>query len=202
MERKNGAQTITIAVLAVAILVMAVGFAGYNAQLKISGATTLSAAKWDVHFVSDAAKTGHFDVTSNNTITGVTPTVSGTNVSYTVTLPNPGDVYEFTIDVVNEGTFDAKLDSIVIAPTITAVEDKNLDYTVWYNGTEYKADATHGTYTVTGVTLPKKSGEEPGRATVKVRTEYQKVTNEADLLSEDMEKTMSVTLNYSSVDAA
>lgn len=200
MERKNGAQTITIAVLAVAILVMAVGFAGYNANLEISGATTLSAAKWDVHFVSDAAKTGYFAVTSNNTITGVTPTVSGTNVSYTVTLPNPGDVFEFTIDVVNEGTFDAKLDSIVIAPTITADEDKNLDYTVWYNGAEYKADATHGTYTVTGVTLPKKEGSDPGRATVKVRTEYQRVSNASDLLSADMEKTMSVTLNYSSVD--
>lgn len=201
MERKNGAQTITIAVLAVAILVMAVGFAGYGANLNISGATTLSAAKWDVHFVSDAAKTGYFAVTSNNTITGVTPTVSGTNVSYTVTLPNPGDVFEFTIDVVNEGTFDAKLDSIVIAPTITADEDKNLDYTVWYNGSEYKADATHGTYTITGVTLPKKEGSDPGRATVKVRTEYQRVSNASDLLSADMEKTMSVTLNYSSVDA-
>lgn len=202
MERKNGAQTITIAVLAVAILVMAVGFAGYNAQLKISGDTTLSAAKWDVHFVTGDTDTGHFAVTSNNTITGVTHSVTGTNVTYDVTLPNPGDVYEFTIDVINEGTFNAKLDSIVIAPTITADEDKNLDYTVWYNGTEYKADATHGTYTITGVTLPKKEGSNPGRATVKVRTEYEKVASEDDLLSADMKKTMSVTLNYSSVDAA
>ena len=54
MERQKHTQTVVIAVLAVAILMMTIGFAAtaYTQTLNIGGTdnTTVKAAKWSVHF--------------------------------------------------------------------------------------------------------------------------------------------------------
>lgn len=190
MRQERGIQTTVIAVLAVAILVMSVGFAAYSQNLNINGTATFTAAKWSVHF-----DTASYAETANSTAHPATaPSPTTTDMTYTVTLPKPGEKYEFTIDVVNEGTMDAALKSITITPSPSPVP-AYVSHTVNYNGTDYTAtDAS-----ITGVTLPKQTGSTPGRHTVKVTVEYLEPADASALPQTDQTVTFNVTLGYESV---
>ena len=190
MRQERGTQTTVIAVLAIAILVMSVGFAAYSQNLNINGTATFSAAKWSVHFdtssyAETAASTAH---------PTTTPTPSSTDLAYTVTLAKPGDKYEFTINVVNEGTMDADLKSITITPSPSPVP-VYVSHKVNVAGTDY----TTTNSSITGVTLAKQTGNTPGTQTVKVTVEYLEPANASDLpQNADQTVTFFVTLGYQS----
>ena len=98
MERKKNGQIIAIVALAVAIVVMSVGFATYASTLNINGTTTVKANKWSVHFDDST-----YDETTGS-VAATTHTITDTTASYTVTLTKPGDFYEFSVNVINDGT--------------------------------------------------------------------------------------------------
>ena len=83
MNKEKGLQTLIIAVLAIAILIMSVGFAAYSQTLNINGTATVKSANWKVHFVDTtyAESTGSVQATSK--------TITDTDVTYTVTLTKP-----------------------------------------------------------------------------------------------------------------
>lgn len=111
MERSNKFQNILIICLLVAVVAMSVGFATYTTVLNITGTATFSAAKWDIHFENYTAGTG----SQTNTGTGLNATSD--TLTFAVAL-DPGEFYDFTIDAVNDGTFDAKLQSVTISPSL------------------------------------------------------------------------------------
>ncbi len=129
MRQEKGLQNIIIVVLSVAVLAMSVGFAVYAQQLNVNGTATFSAAKWDVHF-----DTSTFSETS--VIKASSKTVGNTAITYSVTLPSPGDEYSFTVNAKNFGTIDAALEGITLSG-LTAAQQKYISYTVNYNGTDY-----------------------------------------------------------------
>jgi hypothetical protein len=188
MEKNKSTQTIIIAVLAIAVLAMSVGFAAsaYTQNLNINASTVnVKAAKWNVHFddTSYAETTGSVAATSH--------TLTGTTMVYEVTLTKPGDFYEFTVNVKNEGTFDANLTSLTMS-SLTAEQAKYLTYTITYNnGTTYSASNT----AITGNTLANTTGVAP----VKVRVTYVTPTDSANLPTADQTVTLSATLTYTQV---
>ena len=189
MEKQKHAQTAIIGVLAVAILVMAVGFALYNQNLDINGTATLTAAKWSVHFV----KTGTDSYTQTGGVTPTTaPTVNATGTTletYNVTLAKPGDYYEFTTTVINDGTIDAKLTGVTLT-NLSAEQAKHITYTLTYGATEYAA--TNASIS-NGPVLAKNGGTE----TVKVKIQYKVPASETDLLAENMGPVnLTATLSY------
>ena len=105
MQKKKFVQNVTIIVLAVAIIIMSVGYATYYTPLNIEGTTTIEKASWDIHFDNPTK-------TANTTVDEAKITApslaTGTSLSFGVSMPL-GTVYEFTVDVENDGTFDAKL---------------------------------------------------------------------------------------------
>ena len=117
------------------ILVMLIGvvYAALRTGLNINGTTHLQNTRWDVHFEN-------YQATTNSTVTPSTApsTPSGekpTTVSYEVTLTNPGDTYEFTLDVVNSGTIDVMIESFSSKLNNTEINNDlpaYLDYTVTY----------------------------------------------------------------------
>ena len=128
MRQEKGLQNIIIVVLSVAVLAMSVGFAVYAQQLNVNGTATFTAAKWDVHFNTNSfAETSTINATSKN--------VGNTAITYSVTLPNPGSEYTFTVDVKNYGTIDAALEAITLSG-LTEAQKKYISYTVNYNGTD------------------------------------------------------------------
>jgi len=116
MRKEGRIQNFIIALFGIAIVAMSIGFAAYATTLTIGGGSSGSGSAvtikkaWDVHYdntVTEAtAETAA--VAANGSITNITTT----NVTFTATLNQPGDYYQFTLPVKNDGTMTAYLDSI------------------------------------------------------------------------------------------
>lgn len=102
------------------------GYAALNSALMINGTSNIRDNTWDVHFENIQVLTG--------AVTANAPTIDNTNTSITFSaaLELPGDYYGFTVDIVNAGTLDAMVDSIVKTPELTTEQKKYLDYVIEY----------------------------------------------------------------------
>ena len=102
-----------------------VGYAYLTTNLSIDGISNLKGSKWDVHF-------DNINVTEGSVETEDPVISDDTTVSFNATLENPGDFYEFNIDVVNEGTLDARISSVEVLPVLTEEEKEYFNYEVDY----------------------------------------------------------------------
>ena len=178
-EKTRKQKNLLIAGLLAIVLVMAIGYAAFATQLNINGTATVKSANWKVHFVDTtyAESTGSVQATSK--------TITDTDVTYTVTLTKPGDFYEFSINVENAGTIDAKLQSITMS-ALTAAQAKYLTYKLTYDGTDYTA-------TTTGLSNALNAS---ASKTVKVRLDYVQPESSEDLPASDATVTLTASLDY------
>ena len=189
MRQERSSQNLVLVLLAVAVLAMSVGFATYSQNLSINGTATFKKASWDVHFDSTT-----FAEDANNSVAispapthSFSPASKPTQLDYTVTLEKPGDVYQFTVDVINEGTIDAKLTQISLTNDQSSAA--YISHSVTYDGVTY-TDATNAN-------INKVLAGNNGTETVTVRVEYVLPANEADLpTAADVTAHLGVTLNY------
>lgn len=181
MEKQKNTQMFVIAILAVAVLTMSVGFAVFTQTLDINGNVTVASSKWSIAFDTSSY------VESDGSVAVSNKTLDGTSMTYNVTLTKPGDFYEFTVNVKNTGTFDANLTGISMS-ALTTEQAKYLTYEITYNGTKYTANATG-----LSVALAKTEGV----ATVKVRVQYIQPENSADLPSTPVTVPLTASLTYS-----
>ena len=127
MKKRNNIQLI----LLILVIALGIGYAYINSDLNINGTATINNASWDVHWANVQV--------ANGSVSASTPTIAnGTTVNYSVTLNNPGDYYEFTVDAVNAGTIDAMIDTMnskLNGVTITTLPDY-LNYTITYSDGE------------------------------------------------------------------
>ena len=105
--RENRKKTIRTLLL-IFILFLGLGFAALAANLKINGTLNVSRTAWDVHFENVAITEG--SVTANPA--PVSDNTTTTEMTYTINFTKPGDYFEFTTDIVNEGTIDAMVDVV------------------------------------------------------------------------------------------
>ena len=96
--------------LVVLICSLGIGFSFLRTELKINGTATVNNARWDIHFVNIVINPDSVELSTGDS--AATISSSTTEVTYAVTLKNPGDFYEFTVDAVNAGTIDAMIDTI------------------------------------------------------------------------------------------
>ena len=104
---KKKKKTLTIYVLGALVVMLGIAYAILNSDLNIAGDAAIKSANWDVHFDNVVVNEGSVDAE--------TPEIKNSEknlVEYNVTLNNPGDYFEFTVDVVNDGTIDAMLSDI------------------------------------------------------------------------------------------
>ena len=95
-------------ILVILLLMVSVVYAALSSTLNINGTSKIAATSWDIHFENVQA-------TSNSTVTpSVAPSALPENkvvsLTYDVQLADPGDVYEFSVDVVNGGTIDGMIE--------------------------------------------------------------------------------------------
>lgn len=126
---KKGNSKRNFAIVAVLALIcgMTIMYAALSTSLNISGTANISTVGWDVHFSNVKVTSGSVTATTAANISSAT-----TAVNYGVTLNNPGDFYEFTVDVVNAGTLNAKLSNITLGG-LTDAADVYTNYTVTYS---------------------------------------------------------------------
>ena len=171
MKRKNKKHKELYFILFL-VLFISVGFAYLSAQLDIIGNATVKTQSWDVHFetITESTATVSSGTSSDMGAASIT-TGDTTEVTFTSSLPLPGDFYEFTVNVVNGGSINAML-SEATNTTLTTDQQKYLDYTVTYaDGSAIAVnDAIHAGKSVT----------------LKIRVEYKKNISASDLPGEDV----------------
>ena len=111
MEKERRTKALVIVVLLIVIAGLTVAFAALSTTLNINGTAYLDAAKWGIKFenLSSPTKIGSATTTGTAKIEETKAAeITGINVS----LSTPGDKVTYTVDLVNEGTINAKIDNI------------------------------------------------------------------------------------------
>lgn len=155
------------------IVGIGIGFAALQTNLVITGETKINKVEWNVHF-DNAKKTDNANVDGTVELDD-----DKTTATYSATLEEPGDTYEFTVDVVNEGSIDAILKSIEGELELTDDESKYFVYEITGIPAENTVLAkTNGKYTIT------------------VKLQYNPDVEAEDLPTELKTISKTVTLNY------
>ena len=179
MKKENSRTNYIVIALLVLVIGISIGYAALSATLNINGSSTIGKASWDVHFANIIETAGGVTATRPAAITaGQT-----TEVTYEVTLPTPGTFYEFTVDVVNAGSLDAKLSADAAVEGVSPAQAVYTKYSVVWSDT--------GVAPRTGDVIG--AGE---RKTAKVRVEYNKDVTAAQLPTTNQVLTLTASMNF------
>ena len=128
MEKERRTKALVIVVLLIVVAGLTIAFAALSSSLNIKGTAYLDAAKWGIKFenLSEAYTVGTATTTGTPKIEeSKSAEITGINVS----LSTPGDQVVYDVDLVNEGTINAKIDKIEKA-TLTEEQQKYLTFKV------------------------------------------------------------------------
>ena len=128
MEKERRIKALAIVVLVIAVLGLTIAFAALSQTLTINGSAKLDASKWGLKFdnlvLSSASNSDNIEGTAN------IKTDDNTVIeNMKVRLTTPGDKVVYTVDLVNEGTINAKIDKI-IKTALTEEQSKYLSFKV------------------------------------------------------------------------
>lgn len=130
-KKKKGNHNVLVA-LVILLLGISIGYAALTTTLVINGESTIKKVVWNMHFANARTENGSVSIdTANGEKAAYIPNADETKVEYKISLQNPGEYYEFTVDVVNDGTLNAKISS---NPTLYGTDGYNqyVEYTtVW-----------------------------------------------------------------------
>ena len=105
---------------------LTLGYSLLSTTLQIEGVGKIAKAAWNVHF-------DNIETTAESIKPTEEPIISNdTKITFNLDLNEHGEFYEFTADIVNEGTMDAKINSLNILPVLTDEQKKYFKYTVTY----------------------------------------------------------------------
>ena len=120
-------------ILLLLVVGLSVGYALLQTTLTINGTSKIKGNTWDIHFVNLQVTEGSVSIGTGDVAASIQS--STTDITYTVTLNEPGDFYEFTVDAVNAGTIDGMVESVTSklnnAPITTL--PAYLNYSVTYS---------------------------------------------------------------------
>ena len=167
--------------LLVVLIGISIGYAAMNKALNITGNSKVEKNTWNVYLDNPLVTNG-----SVNEDLPVVDSVTKTTVDFSATLNLPGDFYEFTVDVKNEGTIDAMIESIENTLNLTDEQKKYINYTISYQcDKELKS---------------KQVIKSDDFVRIKIRVEYRTDIIETDLPDTYQNLDLSFTLNYVQAD--
>lgn len=126
MEKERRIKALGIVALIVVVLGLTIAFAALSQTLTINGSAYLDAAKWGIKFqnLTEPEKVGDANTTGT---AAIEEDVSINNIN--VSLSTPGDSVTYGVELVNEGTINAKIEKID-KPELTNEQQRYLDFTV------------------------------------------------------------------------
>lgn len=129
---KKKKRTILIVTTAIIVCLMSIGLAAtaYTETLNMSGNVTVKAVKWNVHFNQTSYRETSGSANINDTLV-----VNSNLWGFQVTLANQGDFYEATMNIVNDGDFNAILSSITIDGFNDYEDFDYVSYSITYDRT-------------------------------------------------------------------
>ena len=181
MRRKRKNKYLVL--LFLLVLTLGIGYAFLNQDLTINGTGKVTANNWSIYFDNLVPNQNNVALSTGDSAAVINPTTL-TDVTYTITLQKPGDFYEFTVDVVNDGSLDAMVSTVSnklggVEIDTTHPLPNYLNYSVTYSD---------------GVSIaPNHLLEAGDTETYKVRLEYK-----TDITANDLPTTnQSLTINFS-----
>ena len=163
-------------------LFISIGFAYLSTNLNINGTSMFKSSSWNIYFDNIEVDSSSVELQSGD----IAPTISNDKltVSYKVTCNKPGEYYKFNIDVVNDGSLNAKIDSISI-PEIPEGYENNIEFSLKY---------------LDGTTVEEGNVLLAGEKTTYVITTKNRDDISADqLISEAITLPMEVAINYTQI---
>ena len=180
MKKSKNKKKSLLLILLLLVVGISIGYAALATTLNINGNTIIEKASWDIHFENLVKNTGSETATTEASIDG-----TKTLIEYTVTLPKPGDYYEFTVDIVNNGTIDAMI-SEVLKEGLTTDQEKYIEYTAEYSG---------------GVELQEKDFLKAGeKDNIRVKVKYRDDISAAELPTEETTLNLKFQVTYIQAD--
>ena len=174
--RKN--RNMYVLIIFVVALLFGIGYAVLNSDLNIAGSTKIKDNIWDVHFENINVTTGSVSPASPSDA----PTIqNGTNVTYTITLDQPGDFFEFTVDTKNSGTINALISSVANSG-LTTEQKKYIDYSATYDSSASIAE-----------NQKLNAGK---REVIRVKVGFKKDIDASDLPATDKVLNLTFSINY------
>ena len=166
---------LVLTIMIVSVFTLSIAYAAMSTALEIHGNSEVVASSWDIHLENVQVKSG--SVATN------APVISGNStLAFDVELNMPGEFYEFTVDVVNEGSIDAMIDSVLKTPELTSEQAKYIKYEITYEN---------------GESISTKQTLKKGTSTpIKVRVEYRKDLVVSDLPNTSTELSLKLKLVY------
>ncbi len=158
-----------IVLLVVLLCTLGLGYALLQTTLTINGTSKIKGNTWDIHFANLQVTEGSVAIGTGDVAAAIQ--ASTTDITYTVTLNEPGDFYEFTVDAVNAGTIDGMVETVTSKLNNTPITTlpAYLDYSVSYSD---------------GVAISPNQYLKAGKTeTYKVRIEFKKDISSSDLPS-------------------
>ena len=169
-----------LSIVMVLVFTLTVVYAALSTTLNINGNAEVSAANWDIYF-------DNVQLNSRSATTSVPTITDSKTATFSTTLSEPSDFYEFTIDVVNNGSIDAMIDSVTKIPELTDTQKKYLNYIVEYQNGE----------AITTKQLISKNSY----VRLNVKVEFRKDLTASDLPTASETLDLSFTVNYVQADS-
>ena len=137
MEKERRTKALVIVVLLIVVAGLTVAFAALSTTLNINGTAYLDAAKWGIRFENLSSPTRVGKATTTGTAK-IEETKAAEITDMNVSLSIPGDKIVYTVDLVNKGTINAKIDNIE-KTVLTSEQQRYLTFKVTdQNGYEIK----------------------------------------------------------------
>ncbi len=137
MEKERRTKALVIVVLLIVVAGLTVAFAALSTTLNINGTAYLDAAKWGIRFENLSSPTKIGSATTTGTAK-IEETKAAEITDMNVSLSIPGDKIVYTVDLVNKGTINAKIDNIE-KTQLTSEQQRYLTFKVTdKNGYEIK----------------------------------------------------------------
>ena len=108
------------------LLFMVVGFALLSSTLNINGVSKISGENWKIYFDHITYNEGNVELSDGD----APATIKGedkNSIDYSVTFGYPGEFYEFTVDVVNEGSLDGIVNLVTSTMSVNGGESTPID---------------------------------------------------------------------------
>ena len=181
----NNKKTI-YGIIFVLICLVGIGYAALVSNITITGTAAIKSASFDVHFENITLTNGSVDIntTAGDSAATIEPT-NRTRIDYSVTLEEPGDFYEFTVDVVNAGSMDAMINTVTSKMNNVVINNNLPDY-LEYNVTYVDGIAIEPNHELNATQVE----------TYKVRVAYRTDINPSDLPNTASTLNFSFRVNY------
>ena len=111
MEKERRTKALVVVVLLIVFMGLTIAFAALSTTLNINGTAYLDAAKWGIRFENLSSPTRVGKATTTGTAK-IEESKAAEITDMNVSLSIPGDKIVYTVDLVNKGTINAKIDNI------------------------------------------------------------------------------------------